>query len=49
VIDAMVELALPRTDAGVLAQALVVFPLLLVGLVVVWRFPLCCAIPHATS
>ncbi|MGH8986813.1 MAG: hypothetical protein ACRDY6_23525 [Acidimicrobiia bacterium] len=31
------ELLLPRTDAGVLAQALVVFPALGIALVLVWR------------
>ena len=31
------ELLLPRTDAGVLVQALVVFPALGIALVLVWR------------
>jgi hypothetical protein len=35
----MTELLLPRTDAGVAAQAAVVFPALLVGLVALRRDP----------
>jgi hypothetical protein len=31
------ELLLPRTDAGVLVQALVVFPALGIALALVWR------------